>query len=40
MVTLRFIFSPRLPGRSVWVRVIVNGEALIVTTLANARGYI
>ena len=40
MITLRFEFTSRLPGRSAWVRVIVDGQALIVTTLANAREYV
>lgn len=39
MTTLRFIFAPAPAGRSPLVEVLVNGRALIVTTLARAMQY-
>lgn len=39
MTTLRFIFAPTSAGKSPLVEVLVNGRALIVTTLARALEY-
>lgn len=39
MTTLRFSNTARLPGRAQLVEVIVNGQALVVTTLAKAMEY-
>lgn len=40
MITLKFIFQPRRAGRAQCVQVLVNGQALVVTTLARAMSYV
>jgi hypothetical protein len=39
MTTLRFIFTHPVAGHARMVQVLVNGQALVVTTLARALEY-